>query len=106
PAGLYPVDSDGRPGQNFELSRAAFQQSHGQPISLLDDVPPLTGYTVTDADIAGPFTSDIPPTLPDQASLDALNYRTPLEAIAERVHRSHSVLQTFSPQASFQRPDA
>ncbi len=66
------------------------------------DIPPLIEYTLTDADIAGPFTPDIPPKLPDQASLDALNYRTPLEAIAERFHSSPALLQRLNPQATFQ----
>ena len=66
-------------------------------------MPPLVEYTVTDADVAGPFTPDIPPNLPDQAALDALNYRTPLEAIAERFHSSPALLQKLNPQAAFQR---
>ena len=94
---------------------SAFQQSHQlPPTGHLDDatwkqltgaggdVPPLIDYTVTDADIAGPFTPDIPVNLPDQASLDALNYRSPLEALAERVHSSPALLQQMNPQATFQ----
>src|SRR6185436_4481429 len=66
------------------------------------DVSPLIDYTVTDADLAGPFTPDIPANLPDQASLDALNYRSALEALAERFHSSPALLQQLNPQAKFQ----
>jgi lipoprotein-anchoring transpeptidase ErfK/SrfK len=60
-------------------------------------------YAIADADVAGPFTPDIPPKLPDQAALDALNYRTPLEALAERFHSSPALLQQLNPGAMFQR---
>jgi lipoprotein-anchoring transpeptidase ErfK/SrfK len=114
-AGFSTGEIDGRPGQNVQRALSAFQQSHQLPAtgqmddttwkqltSAGGDVPPLIEYTLTDADIAGPFTPDIPPKLPDQASLDALNYRTPLEAIAERFHSSPALLQRLNPQATFQ----
>ena len=114
-AGFSTGEIDGRPGQNVQRALSAFQQSHQLPAtgqmddttwkqltSAGGDVPPLIEYTLTDADIAGPFTPDIPPKLPDQAALDALNYRTPLEAIAERFHSSPALLQRLNPQATFQ----
>src|SRR6266581_5544953 len=105
-AGFSTGEIDGRPGQNVERALSAFQQSHQLPATGQmddttwkqltsagsDDAPPLIDYTLTDADIAGPFTPDIPPKPPDQASLDSLNYRTPLEAIAERFHSSPELL--------------
>jgi len=115
-AGFSPGEIDGRAGRNLQRALAAFQQSRQLPTTgQLDDmtwqqltaaggdVPPLIEYTVTDADIAGPFTPDIPVTLPDQASLDALNYRSPLEALAERFHSSPALLQQLNPQAKFQQ---
>jgi len=102
-AGFSPGEIDGRTGKNLERALDAFKQSHDQPLSLLGDVAPLTEYTLTDADVAGPFTPDIPANLPDQAALDALNYRTPLEALAERFHSSPALLQQLNPQAKFQQ---
>ncbi|HKC56268.1 MAG TPA: L,D-transpeptidase [Vicinamibacterales bacterium] len=102
-AGFSPGEIDGRAGKNLQRALDAFKQSHDQPLSLLGDVAPLTEYTLTDADVAGPFTPDIPVTLPDQAALDALNYRTPLEALAERFHSSPALLQQLNPQATFQQ---
>ena len=116
-AGFSPGEIDGRSGQNLQRALTAFQKEHQLPTTgQLDDAtwkqlteagggaqPPLVEYAITDADIAGPFTTNIPPTLPEQASLDALNYRSPLEAIAERVHSSMALLQRLNPHATFQR---
>jgi len=101
-AGFSPGEIDGKAGKNLQRALDAFKQSHDQPLSLLNDLAPLTDYTITDADVAGPFTADIPVNLPDQAALDALNYRTPLEALAERFHSSPALLQQLNPQAKFQ----
>jgi lipoprotein-anchoring transpeptidase ErfK/SrfK len=114
-SGFSPGEIDGKAGPNLQRAIAAFQQSHQLPttgqiddqawkeLAGSGDVPPLVEYAVTDADVAGPFTRDIPATLADQAALDALNYRTPLEALAERCHSSHALLQQLNSGAVFQR---
>lgn len=102
-AGFSPGEIDGRDGTNLQRARSAYEHSHTEPLTLVGDVPPLIEYTVTDADVAGPFTPDIPASLPDQASLEALNYRNPLEAVAERFHSSPALLQQLNPAATFQK---
>jgi lipoprotein-anchoring transpeptidase ErfK/SrfK len=116
-SGFSPGEIDGRAGRNLQRALAAFQGSHQLPATgrmddqtwklLLaatgGDVPPLVDYTMTDVDVAGPFTPDIPRKLPDQAALDALNYRMPLEALGERFHSSPALLQQLNPGATFQR---
>src|SRR5512138_2074671 len=115
-SGFSPGEIDGRSGRNLQRALAAFQRSHQLPATgQMDDqtwkrlattggdVPPLVEYVITDADLAGPFTRDIPADLPDQAALDALNYRTPVEALAERFHSSPALLQQLNPNAAFQR---
>jgi lipoprotein-anchoring transpeptidase ErfK/SrfK len=116
-AGFSPGEIDGKAGRNLQGALAAFQQSHQLPATgQVDDAtwkqlsdtggnaPPLVDYTLTDADVAGPFTADIPVTLPDQAALDALNYRSALEALAERFHSSPALLQQLNPGMTFQAP--
>lgn len=113
--GFSPGEIDGRAGRNLQRALTAFQRSHQLPatgqmddrtwmqLAGAGDAPPLVEYTVTDADIAGPFTPDIPATLPEQAPLDALNYRTPIEMLGERFHSSPALLQELNPKATFQR---
>ena len=115
-AGFSPGEIDGRSGQNLQRALAAFRLSHQlRGDGEIDDetwkqlgaagaeAPPLIEYTITDADVAGPFTPDIPSGLPNQAALDALSYRTPLEALGERFHTSPVLLQHLNPQATFGR---
>jgi lipoprotein-anchoring transpeptidase ErfK/SrfK len=58
---------------------------------------PILSYTVTDADVQGPFEPQIPKELPEQANLAALAYRTPLEELAERFHASPALIQKLNP---------
>jgi len=115
-AGFSPGEIDGRAGRNLQRALTAFQKEHQLPATgHLDDatwkqltgtsggVSPLVEYAITDADLAGPFTANIPPTLPEQATLDALNYRSTLETLAERVHSSPALLQQLNPQATFKQ---
>jgi len=60
-----------------------------------------TTYTITEADVKGPFEKRIPPKLVDQASLPALSYRSPIEALGERFHASPALLQQLNPGAQF-----
>ena len=59
--------------------------------------PPIMSYTVTDADVQGPFEPQIPKELPEQAKLAALTYRTALEEIAERFHAAPALIQKLNP---------
>ena len=93
---------DGKPGANFSRTLSAYQTAHKLPAGKPDCAtwealgagsaePAITSYTVTDADMKGPFEK-IPPKLADQAKLTALGYQSPMELIAERFHASPALL--------------
>jgi lipoprotein-anchoring transpeptidase ErfK/SrfK len=65
--------------------------------------PPTVTYTVTEADVAGPFQPEIPTDLVEQSKLPALDYRNPLEALAEKFHASPALLQSLNPGQTFAR---
>jgi lipoprotein-anchoring transpeptidase ErfK/SrfK len=109
-AGFSPGEIDGKAGANFRRALTAYQQSRGLAASgNVDDAtldrlrrdfrgqPPVVSYTITDADITGPFQPDIPKDLVAQSKLPSLDYRNALEAIAEKFHASPALLELLNP---------
>lgn len=108
-----PGEIDGHFSENTENTVRAYQKAHGLPVtgtvdqatwSALDQdqKPPLTQYTITDSDEAGPFVQ-IPTNLDEQAKLDFAGYQSPLEEIAEHFHSSPKLLQALNPDADFSK---
>jgi len=106
--GFSTGEIDGKPGPNLTRAISAMQTARklttsGQPDcdtwhALGGDhaQPALMDYTLSDDDVKGPFTGDIPRELAKQASLPSLGYRTPLEMIAERFHTSPALLRQYN----------
>ena len=69
-----------------------------------DDAPIVVDYTISKADVAGPFV-DIPADLMDQAKLGALGYASALEALGEQAHASPRLLQRLNPGKKFEAGD-
>jgi lipoprotein-anchoring transpeptidase ErfK/SrfK len=98
-AGFSPGEIDGRTGPNLQRALDAFERAGRQ----IADVEPLVSYEIQASDVAGPFTTRIPADLMAQSKLEALQYTTPLEALAERFHASPRLLHELNPGAQFSR---
>ena len=111
-ARFSPGIIDGLDGGNLHRALAAFKAANGLPDNGdLDQAvfarltqaasPVTTHYTITAADVAGPFRP-VPTKLEDQAALSALNYASAFEALAEKFHVSEALLSALNPNANFE----
>jgi lipoprotein-anchoring transpeptidase ErfK/SrfK len=101
-ARFSPGQIDAKDGENFRKALSAFQQANGLTVSgkldaetwaklaPSDDV--VVRYTVTKADVKGPFVKKIPRDFEKMAKLPSLGYRTARELIAEKFHMSADLL--------------
>jgi lipoprotein-anchoring transpeptidase ErfK/SrfK len=104
---------DGRIGANTRRALTAFRAANGlaqsrgldcatwSALGGGDRSSATTSYTITEEDAAGPFVAQIPATLPEQATLPALGYRSLAERLAERFHASPALLSRLNPHVEF-----
>ena len=90
-----PGEIDGMNGDNYRRAIGAFQQANNLPATGILDAdtwkaltsnasgPVLKPYSITDADLAGPFDKQIPVGLKQMAELHGLSYTSPLAELAE-----------------------
>ena len=94
-------------GSNTRKAIAAYQGRSGLTASgvmdaaswaalNLDTQPVLTRYTVSAADVGGPFVA-LPKDMMEKAALPALGYESALEALAEKFHSSPKLLALLNP---------
>ena len=112
-AHFSPGEIDGKPGSNFSQALAAFAGDRGlqtdgrltdevwQELSGVSSDPLLIEYTITDADVRGPFAAKIPARMEDMQDLPALSYTSPRELLAEKFHLSEALLDALNPGKRF-----
>lgn len=110
-AHFSPGELDGAQGKNLRAAGLAYRiqimkraratdAEVANTLAETDDAPILVAYTITEADVAGPFV-EIPPDLMDQAKLPALGYSSAIEALGEQFHASPKLLKRLNPGKSF-----
>ncbi|MES2018469.1 MAG: L,D-transpeptidase [Pseudomonadota bacterium] len=98
---------DAASGANLRMAIKGFQRQRGLTVSGELDAPTwaalnadpavaLTSYTLTEADVAGPF-QPIPEAMEDKAKLSALGYASVAEALGERFHINPALLLRLNP---------
>ena len=108
-AGFSVGEIDGRFGGKTVKALHAFEQTHGLSVSDAPDqatwtalaaaqAPPTITYTITKEDAEGPFVETIPKDPADQGKLEALDYRSLTELLAERFHASPTLLHRLNPR--------
>jgi lipoprotein-anchoring transpeptidase ErfK/SrfK len=112
-ADFSPGVIDGLAGSNARKAIGAFQAAQNLPPSgqldaqtwaLLtrDARPAMQAYTLTPADVAGPFAANVGEDFVKLAALpDGPLYSSPLQALAERFHMSQAMLKALNPNADF-----
>src|SRR5947208_8956182 len=106
-ARFSPGAIDGKRGENFSNALRAFQQENGLKPSgeldtptwerlIKDEEPVAIEYTISDADVKGPFADDIPAKMEKQADLKRLDYTSPAEMLAERFHMDEHLLDRLN----------
>ena len=112
-AHFSPGEIDGRYGSTTKSAAAAFNlarkiKAHTEVNAAtwqalnLDTAPAIVPYTLTAADLAGPF-APIPEAMADKAKLPALGYENAMEGLGEKFHVSPKLLAALNPGMKFDR---
>jgi lipoprotein-anchoring transpeptidase ErfK/SrfK len=106
-ARFSPGTIDGKRGENFSNALRAFQDRNGLKASgeldapswdrlAQDGAPAVIEYTITAADVKGPFAEEIPAKYDEKAKLKRLDYTSAAEMLAERFHMDEDLLERLN----------
>jgi len=106
-ARFSPGEIDGAFGSNVEKAISAYQTVNSLPSTgrmdadtwtalNRDTAPALATYTISAADVAGPFVP-IPKDMLEKAKLTALGFTSAIEALGEKFHSSQALLKKLNP---------
>ncbi|GAA0730399.1 L,D-transpeptidase family protein [Sphingomonas japonica] len=114
--GFGPGVLDGREGQSLTAALRGFQTSRNLPVTGKMDqatlralhpfakLRPTRTLTLTPGALAGPYNPELPSDLNEQAELDHISYRSPMEKLAEMFHTKPSVLLELNSAATPLKP--
>lgn len=85
-----------RVARGMDSTATVDRATYDQLKSAGGNTPLLTQYTLTDADVKGPFV-DIPPNVYQKAKLKCLCYQSVREEMDERFHSSPALLHRLNP---------
>jgi lipoprotein-anchoring transpeptidase ErfK/SrfK len=111
-----PGAIDGSSGKNTLKAIASFQQMNGlKPTGTLTketwdaliakqgSKPAFIEYTITDADLKGPYAASIPRDYALQAKMKGLYYTRVTEMLGEKFHMDEDFLKKINPKATFSK---
>jgi lipoprotein-anchoring transpeptidase ErfK/SrfK len=111
-----PGAIDGSSGKNTLKAIASFQQMNGlKPTGALNQEtwnaliakqgakPAFIEYTITEADLKGPYATSIPHDYALQAKMKGLYYTRVSEMLSEKFHMDEDFLKKLNPKATFKK---
>jgi lipoprotein-anchoring transpeptidase ErfK/SrfK len=113
--GASPGVIDGRMGLNVSKAILAYEKISGEKLDPnnsedilarlgMDGGLPVTDYTITSADAAGPYVAEIPEDYSKKAALPSMAYTSVTEALSERFHMDETYLKELNPGKDFTIP--
>ena len=111
-----PGAIDGTSGMNTLKAISSFQQMNGLSptgeltketwdalVAKQGNKPAFVEYTLTDADLKGPYAASIPHDYALQAKMKGLYYTRVTEMLGEKFHMDEEFLKKLNPKASFKK---